>query len=56
MGGFEYSVMVNITVSELNAAGADGWELVSVVTSPAGSKTLYLKRRRTNGQHETCTH
>ena len=45
---WEYKVIVQTAVSEaeLNSLGAEGWELVGVVTMPATTQ-FYFKRART---------
>ena len=42
MPAWEYKVVEG--AADLAALGGAGWELVSVVASPAGVPTLYLKR------------
>ncbi|MEJ3404902.1 hypothetical protein WDJ51_09165 [Rathayibacter sp. YIM 133350] len=47
MPAWEYvttPLMVHSTAAILNNWGADGWELVQVVTGPEGGLVAYLKR------------
>lgn len=47
MPAWEYlttPLMIHNTAAILNNWGADGWELVQVVTGPEGGLVAYLKR------------
>jgi hypothetical protein len=50
---YEYQVLIegglSPNVKQLNDAGAQGWELVSVTRSENGPSILYLKRVRKSG-------
>ena len=39
--------MIHNTAATLNNWGAQGWELVQVVTGPEGGLVAYLKRQKT---------
>ena len=43
---YEYKVLTMVDVKQLNDAGAQGWELVSVTPIQNGPTYLYLKRLR----------
>jgi hypothetical protein len=49
MTSWEYlttPLMIHNTAAILNTWGADGWELVQVVTGPEGGLVAYLKREK----------
>jgi hypothetical protein len=49
MASWEYlttPLMIHNTAAILNNWGADGWELVQVVTGPEGGLVAYLKREK----------
>lgn len=46
VNSYEYQILSTVDVKQLNDAGAQGWELVSVTPIQNGPTYLYLKRLR----------
>ncbi len=43
---WEYKTVIGARTQDLNALGADGWELVAAIPQPGDQTAYYFKRRK----------